>query len=153
MKAMLWAAVLVAIPFGTAGAQSRDDYEVARITIATTRMSAMARFYNDVFHAGMKELDIGGVTMQRGYVAGLELLLCPNEISKVKADRNRHVLRVRVGDFDDVLRRVRGSGGRVEAAPVMMSGQRIVSVRDPDGNTIEIITDSLPQRPRAPVGE
>lgn len=135
-----------------ASAQSRDDYQVARITVATTRMNAMVRFYNDVFHARMKEVDIGGVTMQMGYVAGLELLLCPNQVSKVKADLNRHMVRVRVGDFDDVLKRVRGSGGSVDAAPIMTSGERIVAVRDPDGNTIEIVTNSIPERPRAPVG-
>ncbi len=137
---------------GVAGAQSRDDYQLARVTVATTRMSAMVRFYNDVFHARMKEVDIGGVAMQLGHVAGIEVLLCPNDVSKVKAELNRHMLRVRVGDFDAALRRVRGSGGTVDAAPVLMSGERVVAVRDPDGNTIELITDYLPQRPRSPIG-
>ncbi|MFN2446481.1 MAG: VOC family protein [Vicinamibacterales bacterium] len=134
------------------GAQSRDDYQIARITVATTRMNAMVRFYNDVFHARMKEVDVGGITMQTGHVAGLELLLCPNQVSRVRADLNRHMLRVRVGDFDALLKRVRGSGGTVDAAPIMTSGERIVSVRDPDGNTIELVTSSISERPRAPVG-
>jgi predicted enzyme related to lactoylglutathione lyase len=153
MRTIIFSLALVAMWAALAEAQSRDDYQLARITVATTRMNAMVRFYNEVFHARMKEVDIGGVSMQMGYVAGLELLLCPNDVSKVKADLNRHMLRVRVGDFDEVLKRVRGSGGTVDAAPVMMSGERIVAVRDPDGNTIEIVTNSIPQRPKAPVGE
>jgi len=138
-------------PIGVA-AQSRDDYQLARITVATTRMSAMVRFYNDVFHARMKEVDVGGVTMQLGNVAGIEILLCPNDVSKVKADLNRHMLRVRVGDFDAALKRVRGSGGTVDATPVLMSGERVVAVRDPDGNTIELVTDHVPKPSRSPVG-
>ncbi|MCA1584336.1 MAG: VOC family protein [Acidobacteria bacterium] len=149
---MLLTLALLAMAPLVVGAQSRDDYQIARITVATTRMNAMVRFYNDVFHARMKEVDIGGITMQTGYVAGLELLLCPNQVSRVRADLNRHMLRVRVGDFDALLKRVRGSGGTVDAAPIMTSGERIVSVRDPDGNTIELVTSSISERPRAPVG-
>jgi predicted enzyme related to lactoylglutathione lyase len=153
MTKLLYCLAFLAIAqSGAAAAQSRDDYQLARVTVATTRMSAMVRFYNDVFHARMKEVDIGGVTMQLGYVAGIELLLCPNDVSKVQADLNRHMLRVRVGDFDAALKRVRGSGGTVDATPVVMSGERVVAIRDPDGNTIELVTDHLPQRPRAPVG-
>jgi predicted enzyme related to lactoylglutathione lyase len=153
MKKLFCTLTLVGALWGAAAAQSRDDYQVARITLATTRMAAMVRFYNDVFHARMKEVDIGGVTMQLGHIAGIELLLCPNDVSKVKADLNRHMLRVRVGDFDAAVRRVQGSGGSLDAAPVSMSGERVVAVRDPDGNTIELVTDSFPQRPRSPVGE
>jgi catechol 2,3-dioxygenase-like lactoylglutathione lyase family enzyme len=152
MKTILLSFLTLTLLAGQSAAQSRDDYQLARVTVATTRMPAMVRFYNEVFHARMKETDIGGVVMHIGYVAGVELLLCPNDISKVKADLNRHMLRVRVGDFDDVLKRVRGNGGTVDAAPVMMSGERIVAIRDPDGNTIEIVTNTIPQRPRAPVG-
>jgi predicted enzyme related to lactoylglutathione lyase len=146
------ALLLVTLVPAVAAAQARDDYQLARITVATTRMSAMVRFYNDVFHARMKEVEIGGVTMHLGYVAGVELLLCPNDVSKVKADLNRHMLRLRVGDFDAALKRVQGSGGTVDAAPVLMSGERVVAVRDPDGNTIELVTNSMPQRPKAQVG-
>lgn len=152
MKTILLSLAALVMLTGASAAQSRDDYQLARVTVATTRMTAMMRFYNEVFHARMKEVDIGGVTMQMGQVAGVELLLCPNDVSQVKADLNRHMLRVRVGDFDDVLKRVRGNGGTVDAAPVMMSGERIVAIRDPDGNTIELVTNSIPQRPRAPVG-
>jgi predicted enzyme related to lactoylglutathione lyase len=146
------ALLLVTLAPPVASAQARDDYQLARITVATMRMSAMVRFYNDVFHARMKEVEIGGVTMHLGYIAGVELLLCPNDVSKVKADLNRHMLRLRVGDFDAALKRVQGSGGTVDAAPVLMSGERVVAVRDPDGNTIELVTDSMPQRPKAPIG-
>lgn len=153
MKTFLFGLVAFTLVSGSAAAQWRDDYELARVTVATTRMDAMVRFYNEVFHARMKEVEFGGVTMQLGHVAGVELLLCPNDVSQVRAERNRHMLRVRVGDFDDVLKRVRGSGGEVDAAPIMTSGERIVAVRDPDGNTIELVTSSIPARPRAPVGD
>ena len=112
---------------------------IARVTLAATNVPAMTRFYNDVFAAGLRPSPVGGVTMQLGTLAGLELLLCPNDIAKVDAALNRHMLRIVVEDVASVLERVRGSGGTVDGPLSVVEGRRLAAVRDPDGNTIELV--------------
>ena len=111
---------------------------ISRVTLAATNMPAMTRFYNAVFGAGLRETAIGGVAMQSGTLAGLELLLCPNEVAKVDAALNRHMLRIVVDALDPVIVRVRENGGSVDAPPTVSDGIRLLAVRDPDGNTIEL---------------
>ena len=112
---------------------------ITRVTLGATNVPAMTRFYNEVFAAGLRPSPVGGVTMQLGTLAGLELLLCPNEVAKVDAALNRHMLRIVVGDVADVVERVRRSGGTVDGPPAIVEGRRLAAVRDPDGNTIELV--------------
>lgn len=112
---------------------------IARVTLAATNVPAMTHFYNEVFAAGLRPSPVGGVTMQLGRLAGLELLLCPNDIAKVDAALNRHMFRIVVDDVTSVVDRVRRSGGTVDGPPALSEGRRLAAVRDPDGNTIELV--------------
>jgi catechol 2,3-dioxygenase-like lactoylglutathione lyase family enzyme len=96
----------------------------------------MAAFYNAVFDSGLRPFRAGGAVFWRGNLAGVNLLLCPNEIAGVDARQARHQLLVAVPDLEAARRLAVQAGGTVES-PDGSSGTAIV--RDPDGNTIELI--------------
>ena len=112
---------------------------ISRVTLAATDLPAMTRFYNDVFQAGLQPAVVGGVTMQLGTLAGFELLLCPNNVAKVDAALNRHMFRIVVDDVAGALERVRRSGGTVDGPATVVESRQLAAVRDPDGNTIELV--------------
>jgi predicted enzyme related to lactoylglutathione lyase len=109
--------------------------QIERITLAVTDMSKMVVFYNNVFDAGM--LQVGNSPFYRGTFAGISLLFCPNDIAEVDAQQNRHQFRI-AGDIDVIRERVVASGGEI-INDGEEAGRKILGVRDPDGNTYEII--------------
>lgn len=111
-----------------------------RVTLATINMAAMVRFYNEVFGAEMEPAPQYGATtpaFHQGNLAGVNLLLCPNQIARVKAAQNRHQLRFAVGDIEAAVQSVQAAGGKVDGKVIERQGERLIAVRDPDGNTIE----------------
>lgn len=113
-------------------------FTLDHITLATTHTAAMVTFYNNVFAANLVPVPAYGSTLHRGSVAGIDLLLCPNEIAGVEAEQNRHQLRFRVPNLAQVLVRVQAAGGTIDAD---QSGDQTgrAAVRDPDGNTLEFV--------------
>jgi predicted enzyme related to lactoylglutathione lyase len=79
-----------------------------------------------------------GTSLHEGTLGGLQLLLCPNEIARVNAEQNRHQLKFHVENIADSLKRVVAAGGSVQGEVTEFAGEKIVAVRDPDGNTIEL---------------
>ena len=111
---------------------------LTRITIAVTDMSAMRRFYDTVFDAGLHPISAYGTTLYEGQLAGLELLMCPNEIAGVEAQQNRKQLRIAVPDLDAITQRATVAGGSIRNQTADLLG-----VVDPDGNTIEFVQEAL----------
>lgn len=113
-------------------------FTLDHITLATTHTAAMVTFYNRVFEANLVPVSAYSSTLHRGSLAGIELLLCPNEIAGVQAEQNRHQLRFRVPNLAQVLARVQAAGGTID---VDQSGDQTAraAVRDPDGNTLEFV--------------
>ena len=60
-----------------------------------------------------------------------------SEIAEVDARQNRHQFRVAVADVDATISVVQALGGQVLHDDTT-SGQRLVGVADPDGNTYEL---------------
>ena len=114
-------------------------YTLSQITLAATNTLAMVDFYRDVFESDLHPIAAYGTTLYRGTLAGVTLLLCPNEIAGVQADQNRHQLTIAVPDLRATLQRVRESGGTLDAAAAEETSNTAASIRDPDGNTIELI--------------
>jgi catechol 2,3-dioxygenase-like lactoylglutathione lyase family enzyme len=108
------------------------------ITLATTNTAAMAAFYNSVFDARIQPTQAYGATLYKGTLAGISLLLCPNEIAGVAAEQSRHQLQFAVASLDDSLDQVRAAGGAIEQIEAGGSERR-AAVRDPDGNTLEFV--------------
>lgn len=113
-------------------------FTLDHITLASTHTAAMVAFYNSVFDASLVPIAAHGSTLYRGSLAGIALLLCPNEIAGVQAEQNRHQLRFRVSDLAQVLERVQAAGGTVDADQGDTQTAR-AAVRDPDGNTLEFV--------------
>jgi len=111
--------------------------QLAKMTLATTRTEEMVRFYDTLFDTQFQPQEIQGVTFYNGTLAGIPLLICPNEIARVDANQSRHQLAIRVGDLKSLLGQVESAGGRIEAP--MTESMTEAIVRDPDGNTIEVM--------------
>ena len=111
--------------------------QLTQMTLATTRTLEMVRFYNALFGAHLQAVESYGTTLYYGTLAGIPLVICPNEIAGVKAEQSRHQLTLRVADLLGLLQIVEIAGGGVHTAPA----ESVISaiLRDPDDNTIEVI--------------
>ena len=112
----------------------------------------MIRFYNAVFEADLTPFtpapfrENDAIVFYRGHLAGINLLLCPNEVAGVEAHTNRQQFNFAVADVFEVMRIALQSGGSQIDGPQIVEGVITASVRDPDGNSIEFIqldTDNI----------
>ncbi|MEM9037487.1 MAG: VOC family protein [Actinomycetota bacterium] len=109
---------------------------IDRLTIAVTNMAAMVAFYDAVFDGGFDRIE--GTDFHLGSLAGFSVLLCPNEIAEVVAEKNRIQLRFVVDDVDALVARAEASGGGAYGERVESDGTIGWGVADPDGNSIEL---------------
>jgi predicted enzyme related to lactoylglutathione lyase len=107
------------------------------MTLAVVRMSAMIDFYESVFTAQFQPVEAYGAMMFRGRFAGMDLMLCPQEVVGIKCDQNRVTLKFGVHDMQEMMDIAMRSGGSLLGAPTQNSQIWTVAVRDPDGNSIE----------------
>lgn len=110
--------------------------QLTQMTLATTHMPEMVRFYDTLFDTELQATEAYGTTLYRGALAGIPLVFCPNEIAGVEAEQSRHQLAIRVPDLSVLLQLVETAGGTLET-PLTDSMSHAI-VRDPDGNTVEI---------------
>lgn len=111
--------------------------QLTQITLATTHTAKMVKFYNTLFGAELQPTEAYGTTLYNGSLAGIPLVICPNEIAGVQAEQSRHQLSFRVADLAAILSRVEAAGGSIETPMPDPLTQAIL--RDPDGNTIEVM--------------
>ena len=83
-----------------------------------------------------------GTKLYQGKIGNLSLLLCPNEIARADARQNRHQLRFTVADAGATLRMALNAGATLLNDVADHGGDKIASIRDPDGNSIEFIQTS-----------
>lgn len=115
---------------------SESSLQLTQMTLATIHMPEMVRFYNTLFGTELQPTEAYGTTLYRGTLAGIPLLLCPNEIAGVEAEQSRHQLAIRVADLSTLLELVETAGGSLETP--LTDAVTHVTLRDPDGNTIEV---------------
>jgi predicted enzyme related to lactoylglutathione lyase len=113
--------------------------QLTQMTLATTRTPEMVKFYNTLLGTQLQPTEAFGTTLYHGTLAGIPLVICPNEIAGVEAEQSRHQLVFRVGDLPSLLQNVESAGGTIETPVSDLSTRAIL--RDPDGNTIEVIQD------------
>src|SRR5574341_972901 len=124
---------------GENSAMTNTEYNLVHITLATTNMPAMKKFYDTVFNANLQAQAMFGTTLYQGKLGGISLLLCPNEIARAKAEQNRHQLRFTVKDIAATMRLALGNGATLLNEISEQADGKIAAVRDPDGNSIEFV--------------
>jgi predicted enzyme related to lactoylglutathione lyase len=107
------------------------------VTLAVVRMSAMVDFYTSVFQIEFQPVEAYGAMLFRGNIAGLDMLLYPQELAGIHTDQNRFLLKFAVSDIQHTLNLALTNGGSLINAAVENEGKKSAAVRDPDGNSIE----------------
>ena len=110
--------------------------QLERMTLAATNVDAVVNFYNIVLEAGFEGLPDSPLYI--GMLGGIEAMICPNTIAQVDANQSRIQLRLRVEDVESVLEAAKANGSSF-LNDMATENARIVSVRDPDSNSIELI--------------
>jgi catechol 2,3-dioxygenase-like lactoylglutathione lyase family enzyme len=111
---------------------------VTTVAYRVHRQAAMVAFYSEAFGVRFREVDTGGIRSQFGEMGGLTLKFVPIRSDTDFEDFPVHQLGVEVPDVDRVIAVALRHGGRVQDAPVRDNGRVHASVRDPDGNTLEL---------------
>lgn len=113
-----------------------------RITIAVGEQERMVSFYSRLFGTSFTAIDCGSFTLYRGLVAeGLELQFCPKAVAGIAATQNIHQLRFVVPDLGAYLAAAVDAGGELLGELTSEGGRRLGSLRDPDGNSLELIAE------------
>lgn len=107
-----------------------------RVTLVTANLARMADFYNEVFAADLQPLDNSATPNYQGSLSGQMLMLAPKQNARSKTQRQR--LNVEVSDLAETLVRVATNGGTVDGKVIETETEKRLSVRDPDGNLIEL---------------
>jgi predicted enzyme related to lactoylglutathione lyase len=111
--------------------------KLMRVTLAITDMPAMVTFYNHVLDAHLEP--VTDTPFYRGAIAGIDVLFCPNAIAGVDAQQNRQQFRFLVNNLGERLERITHYGGQILQTQIEQDGSRLIGVRDPDGNTLELL--------------
>lgn len=113
------------------------------MVFAVTNVPAVVAFYRGVFDvdwvAGMQ---VGEHQFYQGTWLGVDWLICPNAIANVVASQNRHQFRLKVDDIHSILDRAVQHGGTVIHPISEMGAMFTASIRDPDGNSVELFQDA-----------
>jgi len=118
-------------------ASTNNSFDLVHITLATSNMMAMVKFYDTVFATNLQAMSMFDTMLYQGKIGNVSLLLCPNEIARADAKQNRHQLRFTVADVSETMRLALKTGATLLNDASEQNGEKIGSVRDPDGNSIE----------------
>ena len=114
------------------------DAKLTTVAYRVHKQQAMVDFYTEAFGAKFRAVDTGPIRSQFGEVAGLTLKFVPIRDAADFENFPVHQLGFQVADVDRVIAIALKHGGRVQDKPVREQGRVHASVRDPDGNTIEL---------------
>ena len=145
IKTLYTATAIVILTSAVASAQQIDSIEpepapfaIGKVTIAITNVDAMVEFYSNVFDVKFSTFDVGELQLYSGRIAGLNVLLCPNELAGVEAQQNRTQFDYVVSDLNRIKERALEHGGTIKEGQGDVSAG-FITVIDPDNNTIVFI--------------
>jgi predicted enzyme related to lactoylglutathione lyase len=123
-------------------ADRTHEVRLDRITIAVGDMDRMVAFYQQVFRTALEPRSFGPYTMYLGEIGGIQFQLCPREAAGVSATENLHQLRFVVPDLKEGIAAALAAGGSQVGEVAVQGTRQFGCVRDPDGNTIELLEES-----------
>jgi len=116
-----------------------------RVLLTTSKLPAMVQFYNEVFAADLQPVEperAGVLDCQQGALSEVTFVLCSTQTGKPKTVLQRAPLRFTVSDLAEARRRVEAAGGEIENELDEPPADGPLTVRDPDGNLLELIPTS-----------
>jgi predicted enzyme related to lactoylglutathione lyase len=113
--------------------------KIDKLTIAVTNIDSMGIFYSNLLDIKMEKIDLGDTFLLKGNTDNFELLLCPKAIAGIDATQNNIQLRFQVENLSQITTQCVESGGTIINEISESTEVNIGAVRDPDGNSIELI--------------
>ena len=111
-------------------------------TIVTAHLERMLAFYSGLLRAAeTQRAPEEGAVFYVGLRIGNSDLGLVSDSAVADAPAGRILLSIEVPDVDALLPRVAALGGEVTGGPTDMHwGQRVLHIRDPDGNPVNLTT-------------
>ncbi len=113
-----------------------NGYKIEGLTISVTDMPSMLDFYSHVFEIEFSQREMQGYILYSGTWCGIQLLLCPKELSRIEATQNRHQFDLIVTNIEQVVARSLDKKGTILSDLAILKRQKTAAVYDPDGNSI-----------------
>lgn len=111
------------------------------IAIRAHNIEAMRAFYTEAFGGLFNQVDLGGgLQCYFGQVLGITIKLVPLRDSADFESFPLHQLGFVVDDVQKVIEIAKKHGGREEGEVTNQNGQCLGAARDPDGNSIELMS-------------
>ena len=112
---------------------------IDKITLAIEHMDLAKDFYAHTFNLTFHPVTFAKRTLFSATLGAMELLLCPKDLAGVEADVNTIQLRFVLDDVEPAYRRGLARGGTMLSDLQEVDGRKHVSMRDPEGNSLELI--------------
>jgi len=112
--------------------------KIDKITIAVTDMEMMEKFYTAFFKIDFTKHEMGEFYLLTGKVEDIQIMLCPKEIAGIEVNQNNIQLRFAVENIEEVVKLGVEKGGAIIEDVQQQDDIKIASLRDPDGNSIEL---------------
>ena len=112
---------------------------IDKITIAIENIEKTVNFYTNTFGLKLQEIDCGDFKMYAGKIDTIQVLFCPKSIAGISATENTIQLRFTVDDIKSTMEKGICFGGAKISDIEEVSGVQTSALRDPDGNSIEVI--------------
>lgn len=112
---------------------------VDKITLAVDNMAAMRNFYGGALGVSFVAVEMYGRQLYQSKSGSIEILLCPKDLAQVTADHNTVQLRFVVPKLTRAYESALKNGGVPLTPPQQVGGTLQAALRDPDGNSLELI--------------
>ncbi len=119
------------------------NIKISQVTIAVNNIEKMAEFYGNVFSTELESFEAMNSKFYTGIIAGIFTMFCPNSIAGVSAEQNRHQFDYLVEDLDEVIKIALSSHGTLKEEISVNEKEKVGTIIDPDGNTINFIQKIL----------
>jgi len=119
---------------------------VAAITLAVKNVAPVQAFYEAVLGVEFSVRRVAGFDVAEAEVSPLKLRLVPRALADVHAEENLHQLTFVVPDAQRAKSAALAHGGTLAGEPQVTAGGVRWGVRDPDGNSIELMDAGQPAR-------